>query len=171
MIQNQKLPFSYNMVRISALLLFLLLPSVLYAQPPKYRTFAQDSLALKKAKAGKIIASDVCFKFHNTTDSINNDLHAKFNGHVLAVLDSGGYTSVTINDKGKTLDLSGKDVVPGDSVTICLRVDKKDSNSIASSWWWTKNAAQVGPKNKNLGTINYDPIHVQPNGGNVLEYI
>ena len=171
MAQRHKMSFSYRTFRIPALLLCMLAASVLYAQAPKYRTFSQDDLAEKKAKAGKLIASDVCFKFHNTTDSVNNDLHAKFNTHIVAVLDAGGFPTAIINDKGKSLDLSGKDVAPGDSVTICLRVEKKDSSAKANNWWWTKGSTQVGPKNKDLSSISYEPINVQPNGGNALEYI
>ena len=171
MAYHLKMLFSHPKFSLLFLVTSLLLGSILHADEAKYRTFSQDSLAHKKAKSGKLTASNVCFKFYNTTDSVNNDLHAKFNTHIVAVLDSGGFPSATINDKGKVLELSGKNVAPGDSVTICLTVEKKDSNSKATSWWWTKDNAQVGPKNKDLHSVSYDPIHIQPNGGNALEYI
>jgi type IX secretion system substrate protein len=153
------------------LILSLFLVANLHAQDPKYRTFSQSSLSDKKAKAGKLTGSSVCFTFHNTTDSVNNDLHAKFNTHIISVDNAGGFPTATIVDKGKSLDLSGMDVAPGDSVTICLTVDKKDADSHANFWWWTKNSVQIGPKNGALANSGYTPIQIQPNGGNALEYI
>jgi hypothetical protein len=152
-----------------AVLLVLAVANPLLGQP-KYRTFSQDSLALKKSKAGKITGSHVCFTFHNTTDSIANDLHIKFNFDVRAIEDSGGYTTFTFG-KGKVLDASGKDVPPGDSVTLCFAVSKKDSESHANQWWWTKNGSPVSPKYPELPSYGYVPIHIQPNGGNILEHL
>ncbi len=171
MIHPFKTLISHTKFYIFSLTFTLLFVTALHADEAKYRTFSQDDLAQKKAKSGKLTGSNVCFKFYNTTDSVNNDLHAKFNTHIVAVLDAGGFPSATINDKGKVLDLGGMNVAPGDSVTICLRVEKKDSSSKANNWWWTKDNIQVGEKNKDLKAINYEPIHIEPNGGNALEYI
>lgn len=150
---------------------FLVFASLTYAQAPKYRTFAQDDLAVKKAKAGKLVSSNVWFKFHNTTASTFDGLHIKFNAKVITVLDPGGFPSAVVNDKGKSLDLSGKSVGAGDSVEIHLNVTKKDSGTQAIQWWWTNGGVKVDPKNGPTPAETYEPIYIQPNGGNVLEFL
>ncbi|HTK82697.1 MAG TPA: T9SS type A sorting domain-containing protein [Bacteroidota bacterium] len=157
--------------RLFLILLPFFFALTLHAQDPKYRTFSQDSLAEKKAKAGKLTGSNVCFKFTNTTDSVVNALHAKLNTHIVAITGLGGFTTGATSEKDKSFDVSGTDIQPGDSVTICLRVDKKDADSHTNAWWWLHNGNQVGAKNGNMDNISYDPIYTQPNGGNVLEYI
>src|SRR5713101_9460476 len=55
---------------------------------PKYRTFSQDELALKKVKKlGKRIATIATFTFVNDSTYPVNSLHAKFNSEILEILD------------------------------------------------------------------------------------
>jgi hypothetical protein len=158
-------------MRVPGVIFLLMCASLVFAQAPTYRTFSQDDLAEKKTKAGKLVASNVWLKFHNGTAALHNGLHVKFNAKVLAVLDSGGFPSAVINDKGKVLDLGGKDVGPGDSVSVYVTVSKKDSGTQAIQWWWTDGGIKVDPKNGPTPAETYEGIRIQPNGGNVLEYL
>jgi hypothetical protein len=98
-------------------------------------------------------------------------LVARCNAHILSVDNNGGYASVTVSDKGKVLTASGFDVRPGDSATICITVDKKAPGAKMSSWYWTDDGIQEGGKQTDLFPSTETRIYVQPNGGNMLEYI
>lgn len=141
-----------------------------FAQP-KYRTFSQNALSEKKSKAGKPIAAEVCFTFHNATAGSVNGLVVRCNAHILSVDNTGGFASVTLSDKGRGFTAGGLTVAAGDSVTICLTVDKKGEGAQASNWYWTLDGFQQGDKNSELLPISVQRIFVQPNGGNVLEYL
>lgn len=157
---------------LSPVLLVLFLATLAQSQAPLYRTFSQTSLAEKKAKAGKAYGSDVCFTFHNLTGSSSVDgLHIKLNAHVSAILDSGGFPGVTLDSKGKVLTLTGLLVNHLDSVTICLRTDKKAPGTLASNWWWTVSGSQYGVKEKDLLPVSDVQLLTEPNGGNVLEHL
>jgi Secretion system C-terminal sorting domain len=159
--------------RLSFLIISLILIGAvsLLAQGPKYRTFSQDDLAMKKAKAGKPYASYVCFKFFNLTGSPVNGLHARINSAILAVENSGGFPAVTILPKGKELDASGMMVLQGDSVVICLKVSKKAPGTQVSKWYWTLDGLQAGDKNTGLATMTDTRLTIEPNGGNILEHL
>lgn len=136
-----------------------------------YRTFTQDSLALKKTKAGKAIGSVVCFTLYNGTDTIVNGLEAKFNAAVIAVLDSGGFTTFELSGRGKYLVASGRTVDVGDSVTLCLRVSKKSPGTKASYWFWTIEGKRKGVRHFEYDASTDEQVYSQPNGGNVLEFL
>ena len=158
------------LISLVTILLLAVFTCALYAQP-KYHTFSQDDLALKKSKkTGKKTGSFACFTFHNTTDSVVNDLHAKFGGEILTVESDGGFTTVTLDGK-KKMDASGRTVLPGDSVEMCFTFHKKDHDVKVKEWWWTKDTAQVGSTNKNLTAVFDSVLRKQPNGGNVRDFI
>ena len=138
---------------------------------PKYRTFSQSSLAEKKAKAGKPLAGEVCFTFYNPTGDTVDGLVARCNAHILSVDDSGGFTSVTISAKGKTITATGLGILPGDSATICMTVDKKSPGAKISGWYWTDTGIQEGQTHGDLFPTSENRLYVQPNGGSMLEYI
>jgi hypothetical protein len=144
--------------------------TALYAQP-KYRTFNQVNLAEKKAKAGKVLSSNVCFTFNNDSTGITvNSLHFRLNSEVKSIIDSGGYTTFDIKKHGKVIVATGRSVVAGASVTLCFNLDKKTPGAHANFWWWDTNGVQVGNKRSELAGT-YQPIQIQPNGGTVREYI
>jgi hypothetical protein len=61
-------------------------------------------------------------------------------------------------------------VAPGDSVVLCFNLAKKAPGAQANFWWWDTNGVQVGNKRVELAGT-YSPISIQPNGGNVRDYI
>jgi len=152
-------------------LILTLCVSFLIAQP-KYRTFNQINLAEKKQNAGKVLSSDVCFVFKNDSPPgiPVNSLHARFNSAILNVIDNGGFTSIVISQKDKVIDATGMTVAPGDSVVLCFNLAKKAPGAQANFWWWDTNGVQVGNKRVELAGT-YSPISIQPNGGNVRDYI
>jgi hypothetical protein len=141
------------------------------AAQPKYRTFSQTSLAEKKAKAGKPIAEEVCFSFFNQTGAVVNGLVARCNGHILSVDNNGGASNVTISDKQKVFTATGLSVNPGDSVTLCFTVDKKAPGAKMSAWYWMVDGLQEGGKQLDIFPTSEVLIRIEPNGGNVLEYL
>ncbi len=144
--------------------------SVAHAQP-LYRTFNQVDLSGKKAKAGKALGSTGCFIFRNDSTGLTvNSLHARFNATVTAILDSGGFTAFTFDSKRKIFDATGRTVSAGDSVHLCFAFDKKSLGVKSNFWWWDTNGVTAGTKRGELrGDITL--ITIQPNGGNVLEYL
>ncbi len=136
-----------------------------------YRTFNQVDLAGKKAKAGKVLASNSCFVFRNDSTGITvNSLHGRLNSGVNRILDSGGFTTFTFDRKHKVFDATGRTVLAGDSVTLCFELDKKASGAQANFWWWDTNGVRVGSQREPVpGT--YTAIQIEPNGGNVLEVL
>ncbi|MDI6766637.1 MAG: T9SS type A sorting domain-containing protein [Bacteroidota bacterium] len=144
--------------------------SFLMAQP-KYRTFNQINLAEKKQNAGKVLSSDVCFIFKNDEVGIPvNSLHARFNSAIVSVINNGGFTSIELSHKNKVINATGKTVAAGDSVTLCFNLAKKAPGAQANYWQWDTNGTPVGNKRVELAG-SYSPISIQPNGGNVREYI
>mgnify|MGYP003342861653 CR=1 FL=1 len=65
----------------------------------------------------------------------------------------------------------GHEVLPGDSVTICLTVDKKAPGAKIANWYWTDGGIQDGPKMSEILPSTETRIYIQPNGGNVREYL
>ncbi len=159
-------------IRPIAMLLagIVMISSVLIAQP-QYRTFSQEDLSLKKAKAGKVISSDVCFVFKNDSTGITvNSLHARFNASIISIKDSGGFSSIIIEQKRKVITATGRTITAGDSVTLCFTFDKKGPGTHTNFWWWDTNGTQVGTKRGEI-TGTYSSNNIQPNGGNVLEFL
>jgi hypothetical protein len=148
----------------------VMVSSVLMAQP-QYRTFSQEDLSLKKAKAGKVISSDVCFVFKNDSTGITvNSLHARFNAAIISIKDSGGFSSIIIEQKRKVITATGRTVAAGDSVALCFTFDKKGPGTHTNFWWWDTNGTQAGVKRSEL-VGSYSSNSIQPNGGNVLEFL
>ncbi|MBI4811059.1 MAG: hypothetical protein HY800_06415 [Ignavibacteriales bacterium] len=158
------------MTRVGFIFIVLIIGLSTLASQPKYRTFNQIDLSQKKAKAGKVLSSNVCFVFKNDTTIPVNGLHARFNSKIISIINNGGFTTIEIIEKGKTIDATGITVLPGDSATLCFNLEKKAPGAQASFWWWLMDGAQVGEKRTSISGT-YDPISTQPNGGNVLEYI
>jgi hypothetical protein len=139
---------------------------------PKYRTFNQFDLAEKKAKAGKAIGSTACFVFRNDSTGITvNSLHVRLNSSVVAVLDSGGFTTIDISAKSKVVDLTGRTVAAGDSVLVCFKVEKKAPGTHANFWWWDLDGSPAGNRRGDLAASNIELLRTEPNGGNVREYL
>ena len=154
---------------VTLMSLLFVIAALLPAQP-KYRTFDQNDLALKKAKAGKALASQVHFKFKNTSGFTVTSLHAKLNSEVTSIQDSGGYTTLTLDSKGKTLDATGRTVVNGDSVTLGFIVEKKAPGTQVKSWAWDISGVSLSSN----GALTASPdlqIQTQPNGGNIRDFL
>jgi len=161
--------FRFRFAALFALVVFLGVASSVFSQP-KYRTFNQVDLGDKKDKAGKAIGSTACFVFHNNTGDTVNSLHARFNGHIVS-LNPTTLPNQTIGDHGKSVNLDGADVLPGDSVVLCGTFTKKDNDLKASQWWWDQNGSRFGGKNEDLHSSAFTTLYRQPNGGNVREYL
>ncbi|MDI6803118.1 MAG: T9SS type A sorting domain-containing protein [Bacteroidota bacterium] len=152
------------------LILGLLIVSFSISQP-KYRTFSQNDLSLKKAKAGKVVSSNTTFVFHNDElTQAANGIQIRFNSSIISILDSGGFSSFTFLDKNKTVRATGKTVSLGDSAVLSFNVAKKAQGTQANFWFWLVDGVQAGVKRTELAG-SYTPNFIQPNGGNVLEYI
>lgn len=163
---------SYHLSRVASSLGILMLLASVVALSQSYRTFNQVDLGGKKAKAGKSIGSTVCFTFRNDITGLTvNSLHARINAKIVSVNDSGGFPVVSLSGKDKVIDLSGKSVAAGDSVKICLTVDKKGDGAHTNSWWWDTNGVRAGDPRGELAADNTTLILIQPNGGNVREYL
>ncbi|MBI3766790.1 MAG: hypothetical protein HY277_09870, partial [Ignavibacteriales bacterium] len=161
---------SYHRMLVVSVLVVLV--GALAIAQPKYRTFNQVDLAEKKQKkAGKQVSSDACFHFVNTTGITVNSLHARFNGRVLSIQDSGGFTSIDFDHKHKAIDATGRTVAPGDSVVFCGTFDKKDSAIHVNFWRWDTNGVPASPKYDDLEPWSVQGNRIQPNGGTVREYL
>ncbi len=141
------------------------LSSLLSAQL-KYRTFNQNDLSQKKLKAGKIVGADAVFKFVNHTGSTVNSLHVQFNAALTTLTNNGGLSGVSISNFGKTLD-GTKDVPDGDSIQIAGEFNKKDID-VRAAWYWN-DGSLISPRGTQAASAW--PVVVQPNGGNLLDFI
>jgi hypothetical protein len=152
-------------------LIILLVFTVLSFAQPKYRTFTQTDLSQKKLNAGKVLNSNSTFVFKNDESILTvNRIYITFNSAINSIIDSGGFTTITLSNKNKTLEASGKSVAPGGSVTLSFNLAKKAPGAQASKWYWKIDNVQEGAKRAPV-VGSYDPIFIQPNGGNVLEHI
>jgi hypothetical protein len=142
------------------------------AQPPapKYRTFNQFDFAAKKSNV-KITGSIASFTFRNDTNITLNSLHARINSGIVEVIDPGGFSSTSLNEKHKVINLSGRDVLPGDAVTITLRLEKKAPGAQASQWYWDLNGSQVGDRRGPLSANPTTLLFTTPSGGTVRDYL
>jgi hypothetical protein len=149
----------------------LVASSVLLAQPtlpdavPKYRTFSQQDLGEKKAKAGKIIAARAWFRFTNILGQDMPSLHVKFNAPVIAMEDSGGLL-LSIAGNGKLVDGFGT-IAPGQVVTLSGLFAKSNSN-VRAEWFWGDGTLLQTQASQAAAAI---PVIQQPNGGNVYYYL
>ncbi len=160
---------------ILTIAMLLIFGSVSALAQSKYRTFSQQALSEKKGRPGKSLGSKVCFTFTNGEGFDRYGVKAIISAPILAVLDSGGFTDVTITGKSRILIARGDNdtVHKNESVTICLLVQKKDAGTKANYWWWLN---QQGRNTNDLAFLKLDAtsdlqMYTQPNGGNVREYI
>jgi hypothetical protein len=155
------------------LLLFviaILFPSTAPAQP-RYRTFSQDELSQKRLKdIGAVEAVRASFVFHNDSAYSVNSLHARFNGHVLAIEDSGGFTAFNPSEK-RGFTATGRIVAGHDSVTLLLRLKKEKPKAVAEKWWWDTSGTRIGPVYKDLAAASVEGLSREPNGGNVRDFM
>jgi hypothetical protein len=126
---------------------------------------------MKKAKAGKILGSRVSFSFKNNRLTPVQGVHVIFSANIIAIEDSGGFQEIKITDK-KVIDAVGKAVGPGDSVVFTALFKKKEPGTLANYWWWT----DANGDRRSSTEIKHEPIldeqkYIQPNGGNVLNYV
>ncbi|MBA4312556.1 MAG: hypothetical protein C0417_07990 [Chlorobiaceae bacterium] len=160
-----------HLLKFFIILVTLVLFSSLLIAQPKYRTFNQNSLSDKKAKAGKVLSNTVSFVFTNDSTGIPvNSLHARINSRIISVIDNGGFTTIDINEKGKVINATGKTILAGESVTLSFNLEKKAPGAQAIKWYWDVDGSQVGTVRYPIAGT-YAPIQNQPNGGNMLEYI
>jgi len=160
-----------NAISCFLITLFIIFSSSIAFSQTKYRTFNQYDLSLKKAKAGKVLNSNVSFVFKNDSLSFTvNGLHARLNSSINGIIDSGGFTNIVISERGKVFTATGRSVAAGDSARLIFNLDKKAPGAKASKWWWYMDGVQVGNKRRELAGT-YQPIQIQPNGGTILEYI
>lgn len=154
----------------SLLFLMTIVTTTLFAWQ-KYRTFNQDDLSLKKAKF-KITTTLVQFTFKN--DSLDvpvNSLHIRLNAEVVSIEDSGGFNMFMFGPKRKNIDLSGIDIQPGDSVTICLAFDRKGAGKHVTFWQWDTNGVFAGNLRGPIAGLIEDQTFSNPNGGTVRDYL
>jgi hypothetical protein len=148
----------------------LLIVTLSFSQP-KYRTFSQNDLSLKKAKAGKVVSSNSAFVFHNDElPQTANGIQIRFNSSIISIIDSGGFSSFIFSDKNKSVRATGKSVPIGDSAILSFNIAKKAQGTQANVWFWLVDGFQAGVKRTELAG-SYVPNFIQPNGGNVLEHI
>ncbi|HYQ86636.1 MAG TPA: T9SS type A sorting domain-containing protein [Bacteroidota bacterium] len=148
----------------------VLFSSVAPAQP-RYRTFSQAEFALKKLKdVGKVEFVRARFIFHNDSSYTVNSLHAKFNGHIIAIEDSGGFTLFAPAEK-KGFNASGRTVAGHDSVAIVILLNKDKVKASAEKWWWDTSGTRIGPVYKDLAAASAEGLSREPNGGNVRDFM
>ncbi len=138
---------------------------------PKYRTFVQSDLSLKKAKAGKVTGSTVTFTVVNPRLTPVYGFHAILSKKIIAIQDSGGFTDFKIKDK-RAVDAMGGPIAGGDSVTLTFIVNNSKPGTIINYFWWTD---QAGDRRTSTET-KIEPIadeqhYIQPNGGNVRDFL
>ena len=138
---------------------------------PKYRTFSQAELATKKVKKiGKAEFVRAWFTFRNDSGYAVNSLHAKFNGHLTAVEDSGGFTAIS-PEKKNGIKLTGRSVAGHDSVLIRVLLKKDHPDARADKWWWDTSGTRIGPEYKHLDASSSVVLYREPDGGNILEFL
>jgi hypothetical protein len=156
---------------VAALVIASLCSVLLVSAQPKYRTFLQTDLAMKKTKAGKVMGSRVSFTFKNPRIGPVYGIHAIFSANIITIEDMTGFTSFNITDK-KVLDLMGPGVMGGDSVNFTAVFANKEAGTKVNFWWWTDAA---GDRRSNTGikllSTSDAQLYIQPNGGNVLLYV
>ncbi|HLX11188.1 MAG TPA: T9SS type A sorting domain-containing protein [Bacteroidota bacterium] len=148
---------------------FLIILISAFASAQSYRTFSQADLSTKSAMI-KGTGSSGCFIFKNTTLNTVDGLHAKLNGAILSVQDSGGFPTFSIAKDGKTITASGLSVVSGDSVEICVTTNKKGEGLDVDSWYWTT-SGDKGVKQGTLLPIDLTQYFTSPSGGTVRDYL
>ena len=162
--------FKGGIVPLILFALAILFSSAAPAQP-RYRTFSQDELSQKRLKdVGAVEAVRASFVFHNDSAYSVNSLHARFNGHVLAIEDSGGFTAFNPNEK-RGFTATGRIVAGHDSVTLLLQLKKEKPKAVAEKWWWDTSGTRIGPVYKDLAAVSVEGIAREPNGGNVRDFM
>ena len=79
---------------------------------------------------------------------------------------------MNITGKSRILDVAGKQINPGDSVTLCLLVHKKLSGTKTDYWWWTNSSGdRASSTYMKLDATSDEQLYTQPNGGNARDFI
>ncbi len=138
---------------------------------PKYRTFNQVDLSLKKAAAGKVVGTTVTFKLKNPRLTPVYGFHAILSAKLISIQDSGGFTGFEVSDK-RAIDAMGGSIAGGDSITVTFLVNSRKPGTVINYFWWTD---QAGDRRTNteykLPPIADEQHFVLPNGGNIREFL
>jgi len=109
---------------------------ILSSDTTKYRTFTQDSLAVKPIKK-KPYGSKFCATFNNNTASTYDGIIVKFN-MVVAITGSDSFPNPpTSGDGGKTWAFTGTTIPIGEPVSIC-GIGSKGKAVAVSHYYWTQ---------------------------------
>ncbi|HTK81978.1 MAG TPA: hypothetical protein VL633_06780, partial [Bacteroidota bacterium] len=158
---------------VAVLVLFVLGGMTQTNSQTKYRTFSQQSLSEKKGHPGKSLGSKVCFTFVNEEGFTRYNLKAIISAPIIAVLDSGGFTTITMDSKHRIIKAYGNNVAAGASATLCLLVQKKMAGTEANFWNWIGNddLPTTPASYIKLDASSDIQFYTQPNGGNARDFI
>lgn len=99
-------------------------------------------------------------EIRNTTGQTANDIQVTVHQKEKDITIEGGKLSSedfpTAEDKGKTphtvtAKFSGRDVAPGEEITIEWEIDLTQKNKRWATWFWTRDCVQIGRKEKGHG--------------------
>jgi len=149
----------------------------------KYRTFNQFDLSEQKEKqVGKVGSSWQYFIFHNTLPDTIYALHIRFSVQPLVFNithdmreQSPWYDSINVGTIGDP-------VLPGDSVMFYVFVQNNKLKKITVKYWWWLDGIpgtdwqhqtldKLGDIQPGMGPSGMFKAYIQPNGGNVRDYI
>ncbi len=149
----------------------LFIASTVSISQPKYRTFNQTDLGVKKTKAGRVTGSQVTFTFVNPKLTAVQGFTAILSKHLIAVLDSGGATSFTVESK-RIVHAQGLDVAAGDSITVTFLVRNRVPGTTVNYFWWTNASGDKvsARESKSFPSVD-EQMYIQPNGGNMTNFL
>jgi hypothetical protein len=156
---------------MTAALACILIASFAAVAQPKYRTFNQADLSLKKTRAGKVTGSTVTFTVKNPRLTPVYGFHAILSAKLISISDSGGFTDFKVVNK-KSIDASGAVINGGDSATFTFLVSNRKPGTVINYFWWTDQAGGRRTNTEYKIPSVYDEQHyILPNGGNVREFL
>ncbi len=149
----------------------LFIASTVSLSQPKYRTFNQADLGVKKAKAGRVTGSEVTFTFVNPKLTPVQGFTAILSKHLISVIDSGGATDFSVESK-KIVHAQGLNVAAGDSVTVKFLVKNRNPGTTVNYFWWTNASGdKVSPRKNKTYPLSDEQVYIQPNGGNMRNFL
>lgn len=138
---------------------------------PKYRTFDQADLSQKKTKAGKVTGTTVTFNLKNPRLTPVYGFHAIISAKLIAIIDSGGFTSFEVDDK-RLIHAMGRPVAGGDSVTVTFLVSSRKPGTVFNYFWWLDAAGDRRTSTETkVPPVSDEQHYILPNGGNVREFL
>jgi hypothetical protein len=159
------------MKRFLPLAVLLLVVGAAVVGQPRYRTFSQSALALKKTNVGRPLGSLVTFTFVNDT-ALRGGVHGTISSQIRVIVDSGGFKTIDLDGAGRLFSAYGKLLNRGDTARLTFRVDNKMAGTHIVLWWLTDTLGQRRSVTHGLVAAETDiQMYVQPNGGNVRDYI